>query len=136
VPGFEVELLEKHVDAMRVARKRLGAALGDLLGKSTCFPRSRTRSSKVRLLGAFGFPGTEAEQKVSDVVKGADLYFHSNDFSFPTTIIDTPGTNDPFLVRDEITRRALRALTSHCCSPLAGAVLSGCRPASHPSRSQ
>jgi signal recognition particle receptor subunit beta len=111
VPGFEVELLEKHVDAMRRrSEERLGSGLGDLLGKKHVFPAlSNEILERYVCSGAFGLPGTESEQKglYSDVVKWADLYFRSNDFSFPTTIIDTPGTNDPFLVRDEITRRAL-----------------------------
>ena len=111
VPGFEVELLEKHVDAMRRrSEERLGATLGDLLGKKHVFPSlSAEILERYVCSGAIGSLGTDAEQKglYSDIVKCADLYFRSNDFSFPTTIIDTPGTNDPFLVRDEITRRAL-----------------------------
>ncbi len=30
-------------------------------------------------------------------------------FAFPVTLTDTPGTNDPFLIRDEITRRSLES---------------------------
>ena len=111
VPGFEVELLKKHLDAMRRrSEERLGPALGELLGKRHVFPSlSPEILERYVCSGAIGSPGTGAEQKglYSDIVKCADLYFRSNDFSFPTTIIDTPGTNDPFLVRDEITRRAL-----------------------------
>jgi hypothetical protein len=110
VPGFEVELLQKHVDAMRRrSEQRLGATLGQLLGKKHAFP-----SLSADILERYvcsGLPGAGTEDKgiYSDVVKSADLYFSSNDFGFPTTIIDTPGTNDPFLVRDEITRRALES---------------------------
>ncbi|NJO56321.1 MAG: hypothetical protein HC834_08270 [Rhodospirillales bacterium] len=42
-------------------------------------------------------------------MKQADLYFGTRDFGFPMTVIDTPGTNDPFIVRDEITRRTLES---------------------------
>src|SRR5260221_13900115 len=49
----------------------------------------------------------------SDITKTADLYFKSNEFGFPTVMIDTPGTNDPFLVRDEITRRSLDGADFH-----------------------
>ena len=31
----------------------------------------------------------------------------SGPFDYPVTVIDTPGTNDPCLIRDEITRRSL-----------------------------
>lgn len=108
VPGFEVELLQKHLDAMRRrSEQRLGSTLGQLLGKKHAFP-----SLSLDILERYvcsGLPGTGTEHKgiYSDVVKTADLYFSSSDFGFPTTIVDTPGTNDPFLVRDEITRRSL-----------------------------
>jgi signal recognition particle receptor subunit beta len=111
VPGFEVELLKKHVDAMRRrSEERLGSALHDLLGKKHVFPSiSSEVLERYVCSGAAGLLGTVVEQKglYSDVVKSADVYFTSNDFGFPVTILDTPGTNDPFLVRDEITRRAL-----------------------------
>jgi Dynamin family len=108
VPGFEPELLQKHVDAMRRrSEDRLGATLRTLLGKKHAFPSITTEVLERYVCS--GLPNTDSEHKgiYSDVVKAADLYFPSNEFGFPTTIIDTPGTNDPFLVRDEITRRAL-----------------------------
>jgi signal recognition particle receptor subunit beta len=111
VPGFEVELLKKHVDALRRrSEERLGTALQDLLGKKHVFPSiSSEVLERYVCSGAAGLLGTVVEQKglYSDIVKSADVYFTSDDFGFPVTIMDTPGTNDPFLVRDEITRRAL-----------------------------
>ena len=35
--------------------------------------------------------------------------FDQGPFAFPVTLTDTPGTNDPFLIRDEITRRSLES---------------------------
>jgi hypothetical protein len=113
VPGFEVELLQEHIDAMRRrSEERLGSTLGDLLGKKHVF---KTLSPGVleRYVSS-GAPtpsGDQAEQAgiYSDIVKAADLFFSDNEFGLPTTVIDTPGTNDPLLVRDEITRRALEA---------------------------
>ncbi len=60
-------------------------------------------------------PDNASEQKgvYSDIIKTADLYFGKSEFSFPTTIIDTPGTNDPYLVRDEIARRTLESAHIH-----------------------
>src|SRR5262245_29162958 len=110
VPGFEPELLQKHVEAMRRrSESRLGATLRTLLGKKHSFPALSTEVLERYVCS--GLPNTGSEHKgiYSDVVKSADVYFNSNDFGFPTTIIDTPGTNDPFLVRDEITRRALES---------------------------
>ncbi len=108
VPGFEPELLHKHVDAMRRrSEERLGATLRTLLGKKHAFPSITTEVLERYVCSGLPTTGTEHKGVYSDVVKSADLYFSSNDFGFPTTIIDPPGTNDPFLVRDEITRRAL-----------------------------
>jgi Dynamin family len=111
VPGFEVEQLRKQVDTMRRrSEERLGSALGDLLGTRHAFPSlSPDILEKYVCSGAASLPDGQTEQKgiYADIVRAADLYFASNDFGIPTTIIDTPGTNDPFLVRDEITRRAL-----------------------------
>jgi len=49
----------------------------------------------------------ESTAHFADITKSADLYFQDNPFGFPTVVIDTPGTNDPFLVRDEITLQNL-----------------------------
>src|SRR5262245_16599008 len=110
VPGFEVELLEKRIDALRRrSQERLGSALADLLGRSHRFP---TLSSEILARYVCSGAPAKTEQQAgiySDIVKTADLYFADNDFGLPTTVIYTPGTNDPFLVRDEITRRALEA---------------------------
>ncbi len=110
VPGFEAELLHKHLDAMRRrSEQRLGVTLSQLLGKKHSFPALSTEVLERYVCS--GQHGPQADQRgiYSDVVKAADLYFRGDDFGFPTTIIDTPGTNDPFLVRDEITRRALES---------------------------
>jgi signal recognition particle receptor subunit beta len=110
VPGFEAELLQKHVDAMRRrSEERLGAKLRTLLGRKHAFPQLSTEVLEHYVCSGLPNTGTEHKGVYSDVVKSADLYFGTNDFGFPTTIIDTPGTNDPFLVRDEITRRALES---------------------------
>jgi Dynamin family len=111
VPGFEPELLKHHLDVMRRrAHQRLGSALDELLGQSHDFA---TPSRDI--LDSYVSAGTDttpsgngpAPQIFSDIVKQADLYFPEAEFGFPTSITDTPGTNDPFVVRDEITRRAL-----------------------------
>jgi Dynamin family len=108
VPGFEVALLEERVAALRRrSEDRLGPALAELLGRRHLFP-TLSREVLARYVCS-GTPDQTGEQAgiYSDIVKSADLYFANNDFGLPTTVIDTPGTNDPFLVRDEITRRAL-----------------------------
>src|SRR5262245_4407065 len=113
VPGFEIGLLEQHVRAMRLrSEARLGSSLGEILGQTHAFPVV-SREILERYVCSGPHDGSSEEKSnvglYSDVVKKADLYFDSSEFGLPTSIIDTPGTNDPFLVRDEITRRTLEA---------------------------
>jgi len=114
VPGFKVELLQKHVEEMRRRTTlRLGATLNELLGKKHVYSLL-TPEDLERYICA-SLPDNASEQKgvYSDVIKTADLYFGKSEFSFPTTILDTPGTNDPYLVRDEIARRTLESAHIH-----------------------
>ena len=114
VPGFDVERLHKQVDALRRrSEQRLGPALGSLLGHKHTFSSISTELLKRYVSSDLSDAETEGEAGYSDIVKAAELYFASNDFGFPTTIIDTPGTNDPFLIRDEIARRALESAHIH-----------------------
>ena len=114
VPGFDAEQLHKQVDALRRrSEQRLGPALATLLGQKHTFSSLSGELLKRYVSSNLSGTGTEEEEAYSDIVKAADLYFASSDFGFPTTIIDTPGTNDPFLVRDEIARRALESAHVH-----------------------
>ncbi len=110
VPGFEPELLRAQLDMMRQrVERRLGTRLDDLLGKQHHY-----EAISAELLDAYVSAGSYLEteqqdspQNYSDVTRSADLHLTGGPFAFPVTLIDTPGTNDPFLVRDEITRRSL-----------------------------
>lgn len=127
VPGFEPELLRQHVTELRRrAEQRLGNSLHSLLGQVHSYPELTSD-----LLAQYVCAGTisadmaiTAPGHYSDIVKAADLNFESRDFAFPTTIVDTPGTNDPFLVRDEITRRALETADIHIVVLMARQALS------------
>jgi Dynamin family len=114
VPGFKVELLHKQVDTMRRrSEARLGTAINSLLGTKHVF--SVLSDEVLEKYICASLPDTAEEQKgvYSDVIKTADIYFGRGEFGFPTTIVDTPGTNDPYLVRDEIARRALEGAHVH-----------------------
>lgn len=111
VPGFEAGLLAKQLADMRYrAEARLGSEFKRLLGTCHSFPSidRATLEAYVCSGNSTAAPGaTRALGHYADITKTADLYLNSGPFSFPTTIVDTPGTNDPFLVRDEITRQML-----------------------------
>ncbi len=109
VPGFDPQLLNAQLQTMRL---RAAALLGDnfeaLLGKSHSYS-----TLSHNLLAQYvcspireGEPGPAC---YSDITKSADLYFGSERSGLPLILVDTPGTNDPLLVRDEITRQCLAA---------------------------
>ncbi len=112
-PDFNWQEFQSQVKAMeeRAVRKH-GPALEGLLGKEHFYGEIRA-DSLVRYVGA-EHPNAEsaeerAEGEFSDITRSADIYLDRGAFSFPTIVVDTPGVNDPFLVRDEITRQNLEA---------------------------
>lgn len=107
VPDFEPELLQRHAEMLRVrAKERLGAEFEALLGQAHYFVNLEPGTLEHYVCSG-DFAGSPAIGKYSDITKSADIYCQQGPFEFPCTIIDTPGTNDPFLIRDEITRRSL-----------------------------
>jgi signal recognition particle receptor subunit beta len=113
VPGFTTDGLSRYLEAMRQrAEQRLGPDFGELLGTTHTFP-TLDRDILERYVCAGSSRTPDGPGQYSDITKTADIYFRSNEFGFPTILIDTPGTNDPFLVRDEITRRSLDGADFH-----------------------
>jgi signal recognition particle receptor subunit beta len=108
VPGFQSDLLRAQLEVMRKrAEARLGPKFAELLGQC-----HRYQTVTPQILTDYVSAGEEEtwpgkRRHYSDITRSADLYFNDSPFAFPITLIDTPGTNDPFLVRDEITRRSL-----------------------------
>lgn len=111
LPGFKAEVLAKQVETMQArSRKRLGRFYEMLLGKSHSYD-TVTRETLERYV-CVGPERDEASPKMalgrySDITERADIYFESGPFAAPLVISDTPGVNDPFLVRDEYTCRSL-----------------------------
>lgn len=113
VPGFNSELLRLQLENMRRrAELRLGPQFHTLLGH-----RHQYDLVTRQLLERYVTAGNEQSQygggadpeagRYSDLTKSADLYFSGPRTGFPMSMVDTPGTNDPLLVRDEITRLSL-----------------------------
>ena len=92
------------------AEKRLGPQLGKLLGKHHLF-NSVTGSVLERYVSAGEADGEAAEddedRHYSDITKIAEIYLEGQPLGYPAVVIDTPGVNDPFMVRDEITHANL-----------------------------
>lgn len=111
VPGFEATTLSRHLQAMRdTAANRLGDEFTELLGGSHTF-RTFDQTTLEAYVCAGQSSQTAAQNssvgRYSNITKSAHLYLQGGTFGFPTTLVDTPGTNDPWLVRDEITRQSL-----------------------------
>jgi signal recognition particle receptor subunit beta len=119
--GVELDayMLANQVRQMRErAEQRLGPQFKLLLGKQHRFDQASAevleRYVCVGDLDAApaGSPAPDAG-RFADITKSADLYFDLDPFACPVTIVDTPGTNDPFLVRDEISREALKSADAY-----------------------
>jgi signal recognition particle receptor subunit beta len=110
VPGFSPQLLRAQLEFMRKrAERRLGADFRELLGQCHCFKEITPELLAEYIGGGDGYEETEPtkRRRYSDITRTAELFLSEGPFSFPVTLIDTPGNNDPFLVRDEITRHCL-----------------------------
>jgi len=99
--------LQEQLEGLRDrAETRLGRQLPSLLGKHHLF-KSVTSSVLERYVSA-GDNASETNEPepgphFSDITKIAEVYLEGQPLGYPAVIIDTPGVNDPFLVRDEIT---------------------------------
>ncbi len=116
------ELFEQHSSELdERARARLGDDYTSLLGRGHSYDVVNLEVlQKYLAAGSEELPIGGAEiGKYADVTKYADLFLPQEPFAFPVTLIDTPGTDDPLLMRDEITRQNLQAdifilvLTAH-----------------------
>ncbi len=113
LPGFKSEVLASQVEMMRErARKRLGRVYNVLLGRE-----HRYDYISPEILERYVCAGAEDEDpdnvtaakagRYSDITERADIYFPPSNCAMPAVFTDTPGVNDPFLVRDEFTCRSL-----------------------------
>ncbi|MEI9899410.1 MAG: dynamin family protein [Hyphomicrobium sp.] len=108
-PRFQPDLLRSHVEAMQQrAAMRLGSDFAELLGNAHSFDSFNTEML-TRYVCSGDFTRNSPHGQYADITRQADLHFDDGPFTFPVTLTDTPGTNDPFLIRDEITRRSLES---------------------------
>jgi len=111
-PDFDWQELQKQLENIKKrAERKLGPQLETLLGAEQSYPML-TPGLLNRYVGAGQSGATDgtkrSEGEFSDITKIADVFFDMGAFNFPTILIDTPGVNDPFLVRDEVTRQNLQ----------------------------
>ncbi|ACM03821.1 dynamin family protein [Cereibacter sphaeroides] len=111
LPGFDSGILLRQAQEMKArAQARLGLAYGGLLGRA-----HRYDSVTPEVLQAYVCAGPGADAGLEDsglgpysaLTREAELYLRLPEFAVPVVLTDTPGVNDPFLVRDEVTCRSL-----------------------------
>ncbi|MGG7566483.1 dynamin family protein [Rhodovulum sp. DZ06] len=112
LPGFQSEVLARQIVEMQdKARARLGEMYRLLLGKThrfnTVTPEVLERYVSAGHVRRDAVDGAGAG-RFSGICKSAEIHLDPGPFQVPTTISDTPGINDPFLVRDEITTSSFR----------------------------
>ena len=111
LPGFDTELLAKQSQELREkAQRRLGKHYHTLLGS-----RHEYAFLSADLLKRYvcAGPGSddgltrEATGRYAALTREANVFMRLPEFLVPAVVTDTPGVNDPFLVRDEVTCRSL-----------------------------
>ena len=111
LPGFDTELLrEQSIQMRNRAEKRLGKYYGTLLGSAHDYDFiSPDLLQRYVCAGPGSDDGLERESlgRYAALTKVANVYMQMPQFQVPAIITDTPGVNDPFLVRDEFTCRSL-----------------------------
>ncbi|MDB2408056.1 dynamin family protein, partial [Jannaschia sp.] len=105
--GLDLEegtLRDQIAEMQRRTEKRLGRNFALLLDGSHSFSvHSATLVERYVCMGDIELDQAAAEGRYADVTRSADLYHDHPDFALPTTLSDTPGVNDPFLVREAAT---------------------------------
>ena len=111
LPGFRSDVLQRQVIEMQEnAKKRLGNLYTLLLGKKHRF-NDITPEVLERYVSAGYGDGVNPESsagRYSGITKSANVFMPAGPFRVPVTLSDTPGINDPFLVRDEITTSSFK----------------------------
>lgn len=113
--SYKRQIIEEQIEAMKTrAKARLGDRYEDLLG-TTHDLEELTREDLARYVSAGADPEDEASQTdskaapyYSDLTRKAEVFFNQGHFAFPLTVTDTPGINDPLLIREEISHQYLR----------------------------
>ena len=111
LPGFDTEVLKKQSQEMRDrAQRRLGKHYQALLGTQHDYDfLSPDLLKRYVCAGPGSDDGLTRESlgRYAAITKVANVYTRMPEFKIPAIVTDTPGVNDPFLVRDEFTCRSL-----------------------------
>ncbi|MEM9797852.1 MAG: dynamin family protein [Pseudomonadota bacterium] len=108
----EVQKLREQVAAMREKTKeRLGRRFELLLGQSHDYAQFDEALVKRYVCMGDDYDELSREEQqgqFADITKSADLFLKAPGIPMPLCLRDTPGVNDTFMMREQITIRALR----------------------------
>lgn len=106
----ELQKIRAQIDAMRArASRRLGAEFEQLMGQTHEY-----EYFDKNLIENYICLGDDFDEEVSgpgrfaDITRSADLYLGSTLVPHPLCLRDTPGVNDTFMMREQITIQAVR----------------------------
>lgn len=111
----ELQKIREQITAMRdKSRARLGRKFEMLLGQEHEYGYfDKNLVERYICLGDF-FDGDPRDSEAAnqgrfaDITKSADLYLHCDTLPSKLCIRDTPGVNDTFMMREQVTIRAIR----------------------------
>lgn len=109
----EVEKVRQQVERMREkSRTRLGKRFEMLLGQQHDYGTFDEELIERYVCLGDDFDDEdytgETQGRFADITKSADLFIHRPEFPMKLCIRDTPGVNDTFMMREQITIRAIR----------------------------
>ena len=109
----EVQKVAKQLEAMREkSMRRLGDKFEMLMGQEHKYGYFDSELiERYVCLGDDFETDTEtstSQGRFADITKSADLYLQREEYPFDFCIRDTPGVNDTFMMREQITIRAIR----------------------------
>jgi signal recognition particle receptor subunit beta len=108
----ELEKVRTQIIAMRdKTKKRLGRKFELLLGQKHSY--AELNDDLIQRYVCMGDDFDDLDQadeqgRFADITKSADLFLNTNALPIPLCIRDTPGVNDTFMMREQITINALR----------------------------
>ncbi len=98
----ELDELRAQVSAMQDrTKKRLGRNFNMLLDRYHSFLGYSPELIKKYV--CLGEEDQNDEGRYADITKSAQIYIKNDDYVLPTVLCDTPGVNDPFLLREAVT---------------------------------
>ncbi|NIZ61526.1 hypothetical protein DL239_11105 [Sedimentitalea sp. CY04] len=111
----ELQKIQTQIEQMRErSRNRLGRKFELLMGQAHEYEYfDKNLIERYICLGDDfdqepGTDGTDNQGRFADITRSADLYLNSQSVPVPLCLRDTPGVNDTFMMREQVTIQAIR----------------------------